>query len=124
MRSATRSNRFTGVAARRRLNRSQSWRKKTPSAATTHRVKRIAESMRPALSPRLPAMQRALAALLLAVAATACGGETGPVARIHGTGGTSDVSLEIADQPDTRTRGLMYRQSLPEGHGMLFVFDE
>ena len=33
------------------------------------------------------------------------------------------VRAEIADTDETRTRGLMFRKSLPEGEVMLFVFD-
>ena len=32
------------------------------------------------------------------------------------------VSVEIADTPEKRNFGLMYRQELPEFHGMLFLF--
>ncbi|MCC5977223.1 MAG: DUF192 domain-containing protein [Salinarimonas sp.] len=31
-------------------------------------------------------------------------------------------SVELADTPESRARGLMYRRSMPEGHGMLFDF--
>ncbi len=31
---------------------------------------------------------------------------------------------EVADTPEERRTGLMFRDSLPEGRGMLFVFDE
>lgn len=34
------------------------------------------------------------------------------------------VSLEVANAPDERQQGLMYRQSLPEQHGMVFVYDD
>lgn len=34
------------------------------------------------------------------------------------------VQIEIADEPAERARGLMFRQDLAEGHGMLFIFDE
>jgi hypothetical protein len=33
------------------------------------------------------------------------------------------ITLEVADTPETRVRGLMERWSLPELHGMLFIFD-
>jgi len=36
----------------------------------------------------------------------------------------AEVSLEVAATPAERERGLMYRSSLAEGRGMLFVFDE
>ena len=32
-------------------------------------------------------------------------------------------SLEIADTPEKRAQGLMFREELPEGQGMLFVFE-
>ncbi len=32
------------------------------------------------------------------------------------------VTAEIADTDETRSRGLMFRHRLPEGHGMLFDF--
>lgn len=38
-------------------------------------------------------------------------------------GGVS-VTAEIADTPALRERGLMERDSLPENHGMLFVYPE
>lgn len=34
------------------------------------------------------------------------------------------IDLEIADTPEERLRGLMYRRSLEENHGMLFIFPE
>jgi len=33
------------------------------------------------------------------------------------------LSLEIADTPDTQAQGLSGREEVPEGYGMLFVFD-
>ena len=34
------------------------------------------------------------------------------------------VEAEIADKPDTREKGLMFRKNIPDGTGMLFVFEE
>lgn len=34
-----------------------------------------------------------------------------------------ELTAEIADTQGTRNEGLMHRRSLPENHGMLFVFD-
>jgi uncharacterized membrane protein (UPF0127 family) len=59
---------------------------------------------------------------LLALA-IACG-RGAPLARIHAAGGVVEVGLEVAATPQARARGLMYRSSLADGHGMLFVFDE
>src|SRR5262249_393206 len=123
MRSGMRSKSAAGAAARRRLNRCQSWRKKTPSAATRQIVKRIPDAIDPAPSPRLPAMQIRVGVVLL-LALVACQSAGGPVARVHAAGAAVDVALEIAATPETRTRGLMYRKDLPDGRGMLFVFDQ
>jgi uncharacterized membrane protein (UPF0127 family) len=49
--------------------------------------------------------------------------DRGPVAVIRGGASTVEVSLEVAATPAERERGLMYRSSLAEGRGMLFVFD-
>ncbi len=37
--------------------------------------------------------------------------------------GSDSVWAEVADTPDKRREGLMYRDELPDGTGMLFVFD-
>ncbi|WP_049972203.1 DUF192 domain-containing protein [Haladaptatus cibarius] len=39
-------------------------------------------------------------------------------------GERTNVTLEVANSPDERSQGLMHRESLPENHGMVFVFDE
>ena len=67
-------------------------------------------------------MQTGTAAAVLVLLA-ACG-PNGPTARIQTRAGRVDVALEIASTPEARSRGLMYRQELADGHGMLFVFDE
>lgn len=38
--------------------------------------------------------------------------------------GEQTVIVEVADSPDTLERGLMFRESLPEGTGMIFVFPD
>lgn len=38
--------------------------------------------------------------------------------------GTDTVRAEVARTNEQRSRGLMYREELPEGTGMLFVFEE
>ena len=63
---------------------------------------------------------RAAAAAALALAGCR---DRGPVAVMRGPGGAVEVSLEVAATPAERERGLMYRTSLAEGRGMLFVFD-
>jgi len=39
-------------------------------------------------------------------------------------GGMVEILAEIADEPEERMQGLMLREDLPEGEGMLFIFDE
>jgi uncharacterized protein len=34
------------------------------------------------------------------------------------------IHAEVVDTPETRARGLMYRKSMPDNHGMLFVFSD
>ncbi|MDP3963754.1 MAG: DUF192 domain-containing protein, partial [bacterium] len=47
-----------------------------------------------------------------------------PSATLQGSKGPVSVTLEIADTPEARSQGLMYRESLPENQGMLFVFEQ
>ena len=42
---------------------------------------------------------------------------------LRGPWGQARFSVEIADTPETRARGLMHRESLPRSAGMLFIFD-
>ena len=51
----------------------------------------------------------------------ACGA-SGPAVVLETKGGPVEVAVEIANDDATRTRGLMYRTTLADGHGMLFVF--
>lgn len=39
-------------------------------------------------------------------------------------GGVHRVEVEVAATPESRARGLMWREELPSGQGMLFVFAE
>jgi uncharacterized membrane protein (UPF0127 family) len=73
----------------------------------------------------------ALALILLALPACRSAGDAGagpsgtPTDRltIRTADGPVVLSVEVADTPDERARGLMGRTSLPEGRGMAFVFD-
>lgn len=38
--------------------------------------------------------------------------------------GERPFTIEIADDPGERSRGLMFRQEMDKSHGMLFVFEE
>jgi len=62
-------------------------------------------------------------ALILLSLLAACR-PSGPTARIHAGPGPIDVTLEVANTPESLQRGLMFRQSLAEGHGMIFVFPQ
>ncbi|MDT8436295.1 MAG: DUF192 domain-containing protein [Gemmatimonadota bacterium] len=92
-----------------------------------------------------------LAVLILAAAAVACGGGGGAASETSGdpavpeqeTAGAVEpgpdgglvrsvpirvggvpITVEIADTPPLRERGLMHRDSLPADHGMLFVYPD
>ncbi len=66
----------------------------------------------------------------LAVAMVACdggsapAGSTWPTAKltVEGGGRTMTLQVELANTESRREQGLMYRQSLDDGHGMLFLF--
>jgi len=63
--------------------------------------------------------------LVALVALTACRAATSaPTAVFQTAKGPVPVSLEIVADDASRTRGLMYRNHLDDGHGMLFVFDD
>lgn len=40
------------------------------------------------------------------------------------TVGPAVIAVEVADTPQARARGLMFRENLPADQGMLFVFDD
>ena len=50
---------------------------------------------------------------------SACAGERQPWVEL----GTQRYAIEIADDDAERARGLMFRDALPAGHGMLFIHD-
>jgi len=76
-------------------------------------------------------MRWLLRALLLAsaLAFAACGNGTPP--SVAGaqlpvdwlTVGGHRITVELARRPEERNRGLMFRESLPPEHGMLFLFE-
>ena len=62
-------------------------------------------------------------ALLVAALAAGCARDARPKAFIQKAGGGElPIQIEIADTPAKRERGLMFRPSVPEGTGMLFLF--
>jgi uncharacterized membrane protein (UPF0127 family) len=38
--------------------------------------------------------------------------------------GSKKIIVEVADTHDSRRKGLMFRESIPEDYGMLFVFED
>jgi uncharacterized protein len=68
-----------------------------------------------------------LIAISLACYLTACGEQQTPNAfrltTVQLQIKSSVLNTEIADTPRTSERGLMFRDSMPEDHGMLFIFD-
>ncbi len=62
------------------------------------------------------------AAPALAADAAFAQGETGQLAIVTRSGARHPFIVEIANTPETRSRGLMFRRELPEGRGMLFEF--
>ena len=71
--------------------------------------------------------RRAPLALLLAATLSstpACAAPSGPRVILESGGKSHRVQVELADTDAKRERGLMFRKELPEGRGMLFLFDE
>jgi uncharacterized membrane protein (UPF0127 family) len=73
---------------------------------------------------------RVMSPLLLTLAAftaTGCGETTAPsdihFDTIQTTLKSKPFTLEVADTDAKRERGLMFRDSMPADHGMIFVFD-
>jgi uncharacterized membrane protein (UPF0127 family) len=69
---------------------------------------------------RFSAVQRS--AFIISLFLLACAPSPPEVVVYPHTGDPVRVSVEIADTPQTRRYGLMYRTTLPDRHGMLFVF--
>jgi uncharacterized protein len=65
----------------------------------------------------------AAAVLLFAAVLPAFAGGEGKLDIISKTG-VHRFTVELATTDAERTRGLMFRKELPEGHGMLFDFDQ
>ena len=72
---------------------------------------------------RVPIRKTVIALVLLLVASSAaCARE--PRVVLHGAGGDTPVTVEVADTDAKRTLGLMYRKELGENAGMLFIFEK
>ena len=72
-------------------------------------------------------MKNRVAALTIGVAATVSGAAFADCqpnsVDLRGDWGQASFSVEIADSADERALGLMYRESMPRGSGMLFVYE-
>ncbi|MGR3759527.1 DUF192 domain-containing protein [Roseobacteraceae bacterium NS-SX3] len=74
-------------------------------------------------------MRRLLASLLLGPAFAAAAGTAAAAGcsaervDLRGPWGQAGFTVEIADSEEERNRGLMFRESLPVGAGMLFVYE-
>lgn len=68
-------------------------------------------------------VRRPVVIVLVLAAACARGAATVEV-RFEARGGPFVVSAEIADEDQERYRGLMFRETVPDGTGMLFVWDD
>lgn len=64
-------------------------------------------------------MQKAVLTLFLAASLTSCASAHGPWVELAG----QRYDIEIADDDAERARGLMYRDAMADGHGMLFIHD-
>ena len=63
--------------------------------------------------------------LILIATVISCCQNSGPVVTLQKADGEDlQVKVEVADTPAARERGLMFRNSVPEGTGMLFIFPE
>ncbi|MDX9755819.1 MAG: DUF192 domain-containing protein [bacterium] len=51
-------------------------------------------------------------------------GRLGPLRTLQFELGGVPVEIEVALRMDEQTQGLMYRESMPENHGMLFVYPQ
>ncbi len=60
-----------------------------------------------------------LAGLSMTLALAACA-KSGPSVEIGG----KTYSVELAETPEQQEKGLMFRDSMPEDHGMLFIFPD
>lgn len=63
-----------------------------------------------------------LAVVMAWLLATAAAAETLPLAELPIADQT--LTVEIANTPETMARGLMFREHLPEYHGMLFIWPQ
>lgn len=68
-------------------------------------------------------MIRTVALFCLLVAGPALAECRDDLAQLRGDWGKIRFAVEIADTPETRSQGLMFREDMARGAGMLFVYD-
>ncbi|SEN07127.1 hypothetical protein SAMN05216227_100721 [Pseudorhodobacter antarcticus] len=70
-------------------------------------------------------MKRLLLALLLAATPLAAWADCAPgqVDLRLTNGGMARFSVEVVDSPETRAKGLMFRENMPKSSGMLFIYE-
>jgi uncharacterized membrane protein (UPF0127 family) len=68
-------------------------------------------------------LTKLLAVLALSAAPALAAAQAPTMPTVQLTAGIHLITAEVAATDPLRTRGLMFRQSLPANHGMLFVFD-
>ena len=85
--------------------------------------RRIARSLRRTSSTFAALLVALCAGFVLIPAAVEATCDPGVVA-LRGDWGRASFQVEIADTERMRRRGLMHRDQLPRGRGMLFVFEE
>lgn len=68
-------------------------------------------------------LKKLLLSCVLAVGLSAAAAQTSPLPTVQLTAGIHLITAEVAATDPARTRGLMFRRSLPANHGMLFIFD-
>ena len=68
----------------------------------------------------MPGILRFSPLFALALACSGCASASGPWVSLGG----QRYSVEVADTEAERARGLMFRDKLPAGHGMLFIHEQ
>ncbi len=75
-------------------------------------------------NPVFAALLLAAALALFSLFPTASRAEALQKLQIVTTTGAHEFQVELADSPEKRAKGLMYRRSMPQDHGMLFDFHQ
>ena len=71
-------------------------------------------------------LRRSVVAVILAVSAVAAQAEqscSDDTVTLRGAWGSARFTVEVADEPQEQQQGLMHREEMALGNGMLFVYD-